>query len=168
MLTKLFNLFSSTLYVQIWSDRIKVTDIKTGKIFDEAPLVAIDRADEKKPTIIAIGNSAKSLHQQTTSVVNPFKHPRSLLSDFTVAEKLLQHVFLELVGAYTLKPRPKVIIQPMEMLDGGLTMIECRAFRELAYGAGAIEVHPYVGRELSIKEILSKKYLSYESADPVS
>jgi len=168
MFTNIIKAFGTTLYVQIWQHRIKVTDIKTRNVYDEVPHVAIDRTDQNKPFIVAIGNKAKALKQETIIIENPFQHPRSLLSNFTIAENLLQHIFSELLKKGYLKPRPTVVIQPMEMLDGGLTMVECRAFTELAYGAGAIDVYPYVGRELSIKEILSKVYLSYESPDPAS
>ena len=36
----------------------------------------------------------------------------------------------------------------MEKTEGGLTMIEKRAFRELAFGAGAREVVLYQGKQL--------------------
>ena len=162
MLTKIFNSFGTTLYVQIWKNRIKVTDINTRKVFDEVPLLAIDKSDEKKHIVVAIGNSAKSKTSDSINVVNPFDHPRSLLSDFTVAEKILQHIFRELLNKKLLSPAPLVIIQPMEMLEGGLTMIESRAFRELAYSAGARDAFPYTGKELTAKEIVSKEFLSYE------
>ena len=47
-------------------------------------------------------------------------------------------------------PGPEVIMHPMEKLEGGITDIECRVYRELALGAGAIEVHLHVGDELTI------------------
>jgi len=73
-----------------------------------------------------------------------------LFSDFYVGEKLLQHAFKQLSKIKSLRPRPKVIVHPMEKTEGGLTMIENRAFRELAMGAGAIEVKLYTGNPLSI------------------
>ena len=36
----------------------------------------------------------------------------------------------------------------MEKLEGGLTQIEKRAFRELAFGAGASEIYLYSGTPL--------------------
>ena len=47
-----------------------------------------------------------------------------------------------------LRPSPTVIIHPMEKLEGGLTMIEDRAFRELALSAGAREAVLYLGEPL--------------------
>ena len=41
-----------------------------------------------------------------------------------------------------------IILQPMEKLEGGLTQIEKRAFRELAFGAGAYDVYLYSGTPL--------------------
>jgi rod shape-determining protein MreB len=44
------------------------------------------------------------------------------------------------------------VIHPMEIIDGGLTMIEERAFIELAMGAGAKEAIIYIGKQLSIPD----------------
>ncbi|WP_247670717.1 hypothetical protein [Alteromonas sp. MMG017] len=41
----------------------------------------------------------------------------------------------------------------MEKTEGGLTMIEKRAFKELAIGAGAIAVKIYTGSALSLEKI---------------
>jgi rod shape-determining protein MreB and related proteins len=140
--------FSSTLYVCIWRDRLLVKDIDNGKVFDDIPLVAISD-DEKK--IIAVGKDAKN----ELNVVNPFDHPRTLLSDFTVGEKLLQHAYRYVFSNSYFKPAPLVYIHPMEKLEGGLTQIEARAFRELASGAGAREVYVCSGVQYTDEEIRS-------------
>ena len=47
----------------------------------------------------------------------------------------------------------KVVIQLMENIEGGLTDIEERAFKELAFGAGARSVCLYAGMtELSLAD----------------
>jgi rod shape-determining protein MreB len=149
MLEKLLTNLSTTLYVQLWENRIKVVDIKTGNFFDEKPLLAIETTDKGK-TVVAVGNKASMLASNNIEVINPFSHPRALLSDFTIAEKILQHIFKILHQNKLLAASPLVVIHPIEKIEGGLTMIEHRALTELAMGAGARSVVVYQGPELSI------------------
>ena len=151
MLNNLFKKFRTTLYIQIWEKRIKVTHIQTKKIYDEQPLVAIETDKKGKKIIAAIGNSARSFESKdNTIVVNPFSHPRVLFSDFEAGEKLLQHIITTLVKRKSFVQSPEIAIHPMEKTEGGLTMIEKRAFKELGYGAGGRAVVVYQGKELPI------------------
>lgn len=153
MFTRLLSRFASVIYVQIWESRLKVTNLSNNESFDDSPLVVIRTTDKGEKLISGIGKQASNSTAPNEKVVNPFSHPRVLFSDFYVGEKLLQHAFKQINNVKYLRPRPKVIIHPMEKTDGGLTMIEKRAFRELALGAGAIEVKLHTGKRLSIKSI---------------
>jgi len=158
MIRSLINKFSTTIYVQIWENRIKVTDTQTGEVYDEAPLVAIETNSKGQKIISAVGNEVKSMVPSSEiQIINPFSHPRALLNDFLVAEKLLQHAFHLLFCKKTLSPAPLVVMQPMEKIEGGLTMIERKAFTEMALGAGAREVALHQGSELSVSNIDFKK-----------
>jgi rod shape-determining protein MreB and related proteins len=158
MIRRLINKLGSTIYVQIWENRIKVTDTQTGEVYDEAPLVAIETNPKGQKIIAAVGNEVKSIVPSSEmQIVNPFSHPRALLNDFFVAEKLLQHAFHLLLGKKFISPTPLVVIQPMEKLEGGLTMIERKAFTEMALGAGAREVALHQGSELLASNIDFKK-----------
>ncbi|SHE68585.1 rod shape-determining protein MreB [Microbulbifer donghaiensis] len=148
MLNKLVGQLGTTLYVQIWEKRIRVTNIENGKIFDESPLVAIEQRNRRR-IVVAVGNRASSVAGKNIEVINPFSHPRSLLRDFTAGEKLLQHIFKKLTDQTLFTPSPIVVLQPMEKTQGGLTDVEVRAFKELALGAGAREVQVYQGEELT-------------------
>ena len=53
MLKNILNRFGTTLYVQIWENRIKVTNLATRNVFDEKPLVAIETTDGGKQVIVA-------------------------------------------------------------------------------------------------------------------
>ncbi len=150
MLNRILSRFASVLYVQIWENRIKVTDISNNECFDDSPIVIIQTAENGAKTISGIGKKASEVIKPNEVAVNPFSHPRQLFSDFYVGEKLLQHAFKQLSNIKSLRPRPKVIVHPMEKIEGGLSMIENRAFRELALGAGAIEVKLYTGNPLSV------------------
>ncbi|WP_323844508.1 rod shape-determining protein [Microbulbifer magnicolonia] len=148
MLNKLVDSLGTKLYVQIWEKRIRVTNIDSGKIFDESPLVALEQK-KNRSIVAAVGNRAASVSGKSVEVINPFSHPRTLIRDFTAGEKLLQQIFRKLSGDTLLTPSPIVVLQAMEKLQGGLTEIELRAFREMALGAGAREALVYQGEELT-------------------
>ncbi len=132
----LSQLLGDTLYIQIWAHRIRVVNVSRGLIFDGPPLLAHNN------------NAEPHRGEPTRSQHNPFSHPRTLLSDFTGAETLLQGIYRSLCGARCHLLRPRAIIQPMEKLEGGLTTIERRALTELALGAGAWRALVYTGPAL--------------------
>lgn len=158
MIRNLINKWGTTLYVQIWEGRIKVTDINTNKVFDEKPLVQVEVKKNGVQTIAAIGDAANF------NSINPFSHPRVLFADFFVAEKLLQCIIKQLIGKTPLSPAPAIVLHPMEKTEGGLTMIENRAFMELALSAGARDAVIYQGAELSPASIDFKKLVAQEKA----
>ncbi|GAA6134206.1 rod shape-determining protein [Oceaniserpentilla sp. 4NH20-0058] len=151
--TFICGLFSNDLYVQVWEKRLKVSNINTKKIYEIEPLMATETTTEGHRRVFKIGSSCKSLDTFKYQITNPFSHPRSLLADFQVAEKMLQFAFLEQHKSNFLTPAPRVIIHPMEKLEGGLTNIEKKAFRELCIGAGVRQVVVYAGPELSLHNI---------------
>lgn len=142
------------VYVQIWENRLKVTDIKTKQVyFDEKPLIVVQTIpNQQAKPIVAIGNKAELATTSNTQIINPFSHPRMLLANFLAGEKVLQYTFSHCMGYKILRPKPFVIIHPMEKNAGGLTQVEKRAFHELALGAGAMDAVVYEGKELSIGE----------------
>ena len=112
--------------------------------------MAIETTPSGKKIVAEIGNKAESLSTPNTEIFNPFSHPRSLISDYQVAEKILQHVFSLLHKGSYIRPSPDVIFHPMEKIDGGLTQIEMRAFREMFLGSGAFETYLHTGAPLSV------------------
>ncbi len=150
MLKKLIDSFDTILYVQVWEKRIKVTNISTGTVFNEKPLVAISTDIKGKKIIKALGNESSLLAGEGIKIVNPFSHIRTLISNFNVAERLLRHIFNMLLKGRFIQPSPRCVIHPMEKIEGGLTDVEERAFRELAISAGARDAIVYQGSELVI------------------
>lgn len=146
---RLLKKLAVTLYVQIWESRLKVTHVDNAGVFDQRPLVAV-KADKKgNETVIAVGDEAFGMNGEPgVEVLNPFSHPRTLLSDFLVAEKLLQEAARGLCGSSWLGSASLMIMHPMEKLEGGLTAIEERALQELALGSGARDALVYTGDEL--------------------
>lgn len=153
----LSSFFKSCLYVQLSPDSLIVRDPRTGKQFSEIPEVGI--VHDPKARILGVGVSARSaIAGLNGEVVNPFAHPRSLVSDFTVAEALLIAVVRQVLGGTLFRPTPRIVMHPLGDPAGGFTQIERRAIREMALGAGASKVVIWVGRTLSDEELLNEKY----------
>ncbi|WP_299795510.1 rod shape-determining protein [uncultured Shewanella sp.] len=157
MIRSFINKFGPTLYIQIWENRIRVVDVESNEVFDEKPLLQIETRKNGAKHVTAFGNNAY------ISPVNPFSHPRSLLRDFFIGERLLQEIVKKLVGKKFISLAPAIIVHPMEKIEGGLTMIEIRAFREMALGAGARDVAIYQGKgtlepsTINFKEIVKQE-----------
>ncbi len=132
-------------YVQVSAEQLVFKNVQTGQIITDVPLVAFDIANPNK--VIAIGENAKQYQNHPNyKVIEPFSHPRLLLADFMAGEKLLQYIFSTQLPRLSLAP--KVILHPMEKLEGGLTEVEERALKELCHGAGARQCLIYVGHSL--------------------
>ena len=144
-------MFSGTVYIQLREDRIRICHIENKSIYDQRPYIAIDSSNRKKKIIHAIGNEAYNLRANANfDVSNPFSHPRMLVSNFLKAESVLTHGIREVHQSKFIAPSPVVIMHPMEKLEGGITDIEGRVYRELAIAAGARDVRIHVGNTLSI------------------
>ena len=86
----------------------------------------------------------------------PFTTTRLLIGEFLAAEGALKRALKDVSKGGIFRPSPRVVIQPLEMLEGGLSEIEVRILREVAIGAGASEVVVWVGHELSDAEVKEK------------
>ncbi len=82
------------------------------------------------------------------SASEPFTTDRLLVGQFSSAEKLLKASIKELMRGKFLAASPLLLMQPMEMTEGGLSEVEERAILELGFGAGARKVKVHVGSEL--------------------
>ena len=86
----------------------------------------------------------------------PFTTQRMLIGDFTAAAQALKQALKEAAKGRILPVAPHVLIQPLEMIEGGLCQIEERIIREIAMGAGASRVVVLVGPELSDSQVKEK------------
>ena len=87
---------------------------------------------------------------------NPaFSNQEKLVDNFAAARECLKAALSEARGpGFVLSTT--VVIHPLEKIDGGLTPIEERLFRELAIGAGASKVIVWAGAALSDAEVMAK------------
>jgi len=143
MIEEIINKFTTTFYIQIWKNRLKVTCVKSGKIYDDMPLVVIDN---KK--ITAIGKKASTY----PNAINPFSHPRVIIDDYEIAEILLRYAF-DIASERKLFFSPLGIIQVMEDMGTELTKLEKKALAEIAMNAGCRENIIYEGESLEIEKI---------------
>jgi rod shape-determining protein MreB len=148
--------FIPTVYVQVSAQRLTLRNPKTGRTVSEVPEIAI--ASAPKPRIVGIGTEARSQQSASVQVINPFAHPRTLMSDFTAGEQLLKAFLRRLQGASLFAVAPRVVLHLQGDPAGGFTQVEIRAFREMALGAGACEVVVWQGRDLTDEELLSRKF----------
>lgn len=148
--------FTQIIYVQVSPDRLTVRNPKTGESFSDIPEVAI--AMNTKPSIVGIGKDAHAL--KSVKIVNPFAHPRSMVSDFTLGEQTLKAFIHRLKIGTFLAPAPRIVMHLLGEPAGGFTQVEVRAFHEMAIGAGASQVKVWQGRSLSDQELLSWRFPS--------
>jgi len=86
----------------------------------------------------------------------PFTTARLLIGQFSAAEDLLKRAVKEMSKGGIFAVSPQVLIQPLEMSEGGLSEVEERVLREVAMGAGASKVVVWVGHELTDAEAREK------------
>jgi hypothetical protein len=88
----------------------------------------------------------------------PFSHPRLLVGDFSAAEQRLTRALNALTPRSWWKPvlAPRLMIHPLESVEGGLSQVEERLLLELGRGAGARQVLLHLGEPLSHESILQR------------
>jgi hypothetical protein len=84
-----------------------------------------------------------------------FTTTRLLVGDFKIAEELLTRLIKEVKSRGLFAAQPALLIQPLEMTEGGLSMVEERIFLELGAGAGARHVKLHVGPKLGQQAALA-------------
>ena len=139
--------FSNDLLVELSESKISIKVFSSDIKFEDVPYIAIEKT-KKGEVVKAIGTEAKRQTSSHISVSNPFKHPRSFVADFFLAEKIIQHGVFE-VHKSRVRPAPRIIMHQLEKVEGGLTNIEERVLRELAVAAGAREVVIYLGNKIN-------------------
>jgi rod shape-determining protein MreB len=150
----LLSAFAPLLYVQISPERLTVRDVKAGETLSEPPELAIG----PKASVVGVGAEARTRADASVQVVNPFAHPRTLVSDFTSGEQLLRAFLRRLLPRSAFGISPRVVMHPLGEPAGGFTQIEIRALREMALGAGASEVLMWQGRPLTDQELLAGQF----------
>jgi Tfp pilus assembly protein PilX len=78
------------------------------------------------------------------------------MGNFQAAEAALRKGFAEVQAGSKYLAAPRVVMHPLEMVEGGLSGVENRVFMEVADCAGANRIAVWVGHDLSDQEVLEK------------
>jgi rod shape-determining protein MreB len=87
--------------------------------------------------------------------VEPFSHPRIIISNFACASKLLQYSIQQMSRIKWMLAAPILILQPDMDLLAGLSEIETRVLLEMGENAGARRTIAYYGALLTDREVLA-------------
>ena len=99
-------------------------------------------------------NLSSNGNWETIHSKHPFTTERLLVGTFSAAEPALTKLVKSVTPRGFFKIRPQIVIQPMELVDAGLSEVEERIFKELALGAGAFKVVLHTGSELTDSEAI--------------
>ena len=150
--------FKSLLYIQISPQRITLRNLVSGIVISDEPRIAF--VDLPKKKLLGVGAEAGlTIGVPDSRIVNPFGHPRTMVSDFVAGELLLKEYIRRVSDGFNFfRPAPTVVLHLQGSHEGGLTQVEIRAFREMVMGAGCTQVVVYVGPDLSDAQILAGDY----------
>jgi len=119
-----------------------------GKLFTNDLYIKVGR-NQFEAKNISINGCWESLSSES-----PFTTSRLLVGHFSTAEPALKKLVTSILPKGIISRRAQVVIQPLSHIDGGLSEVEERIFRELALGAGAIKVALHIGSELTDSEVV--------------
>lgn len=105
---------------------------------------------------IIVKNLSSNLPPQMFTPDIPFSTARLLIGSYAPAVKCLKNAIKSSGVTSWYMARPAILIQPMEMNEGGLSEIEDHFFRKCVFGAGAFKVALWIGAELSNEQAIEK------------
>jgi rod shape-determining protein MreB and related proteins len=85
---------------------------------------------------------------------SPFTTNRLLIGTFSAAEPALTQLVKRILPTGFFAKRPQMVIHPTDMVEGGLSEVEERIFKELGLGSGAFKVVVHIGAELSDEQAI--------------
>ena len=156
----MLSFFQPRIYIQISPHLLTLKNLKSGLEISEVAELALSVPPKPKVILGAGAEARVAAASEPAQLIQPFAHPRSMVSDFASAEALIRVQLQRALGKGWLRVAPSVVIHPLGNPDGGFTQVELRAFREMALGAGASTVRVWTGRPLADHELLSDQVLS--------
>lgn len=151
----MLSFFSPLVYIQISPNLLTLKNLKSGLEISEVAEIALSLPPKPKVILGAGAEARLASASEPAQLIQPFAHPRSLVSDFASAEALIRLQLQRVLGKGWLRVAPSVVMHPLGNPDGGFTQVELRAFREMALGAGASTARVWTGRPLANHELLS-------------
>lgn len=144
--------------MRIQAEQIAILHVESGRELVDIPALAIETTG-KRSNIVAVGHAAIALTGRADiSVCNGFRHPRTLLADFTHADRALRYLVKQALPKSWFVTSPIIIMHPQALLEGGLTPVETRAFAELGASVGAKRVYVWAGADLTREELIALNF----------
>ena len=84
-----------------------------------------------------------------------FSTQRMLIGEYSVAEHLFKKGVKELIGSVWIPPMFRIIMQPMELTDGGLCQVEERILHQLASSMQPRTIKIHIGDLLGDEDVLT-------------
>ncbi len=141
------------VYVRIGSKELYLRGVDSHREWRDYPALAATKPNPYRD-LVAIGKEAieaVSLDSENLELLEPFAHPRSIVSDFDAGEELLKGALRILhKGRFY---EPVLVLHPLEKLEGGITEVEERVLVEMAESAGARRGCVWTGRQLTDEEL---------------
>ncbi len=128
--------FSTDLSIDLGTANTLIYVRDRGIVLDEPSVVAI-RHNGNQKTVMAVGVAAKRMLGRTPgniTAIRPLKD--GVIADFEVTEQMLQHFIRSVHERGFFPPSPRVIVA----IPYKSTLVEQRAIRDAAEGAGASQV----------------------------
>lgn len=105
------------------------------------------------PNTFKISIVSEPSHEHIFTSPQPFTTQRLLVGEFSIADQCLTNAVKAIVGKSFFPKSVAIVVQPQAMVEGGLSQIEDRIFKELCLGAGAKKVVVWVGAALSARDV---------------
>jgi rod shape-determining protein MreB len=156
----LSKIFKNTIYIKFSSEKIQLRYVEKMEVLNDEPIIAI-KNNGKRKIVAAVGAASRKEQSKDPSNVtlhNAFKHPRTFVSNFEIAEATLRYFICKLVQR-KMFVTPLVIFHPTENIEGGVTQIERRGLEELGASIGARKTYVWIGKTLTDNELLDEKFL---------
>ena len=133
MFTKLFNLFSNDIGIDLGTANTLVYVKDRGIVLREPSVVAINNTTRK---VVAVGEDAKKMLGRTPGSITAIRPMKDgVIADFEITEAMLRH-FIKKATKHRNFAGPRVVVA----VPSGITEVERRAVKESATHAGAREV----------------------------
>ncbi|MGB5157387.1 MAG: rod shape-determining protein [Desulfobacterales bacterium] len=133
---KILGAFSSDLAIDLGTANTLIYVKGKGIVLNEPSVVAVNKDDNTKSRVLAVGMEAKNMLGRTPGNIVAVRPMREgVIADFEVTEAMLRH-FIQKVHNRRTFVRPRIIIA----VPSGITQVEKRAVKESAESAGAREV----------------------------
>jgi rod shape-determining protein MreB len=150
-------MFSKDLSIDLGTANTLIYVREKGIVLNEPSVVAVRQDFQSgRSQIVAVGLEARRMIGRTPGSITAIRPLRDgVISDFYVAEKMLQHFINKVHENKMFSPSPRVLVS----VPCGSTQVERRAIKESALGAGARSVYlieepmaAAIGADLPVEE----------------